>query len=318
MTTRLRLDGPDTSELPKLVDDLLTEVDGALSAPGWVLVKSASRANLHVHAAAALRHVCGLLGEVLPAAVGHREIALRVLGRAHLEAWFVGMYIAMGGAEALADVASDYQYSMKAQHRDLLAYNERLKRDREEAAGSNRKIGKINDGIRIWNAAHPAIQKPLVDTEPVPTSNPIEQDLLSALSSDAGDISRMALPAVIARLNELASSEEGVKGGFDAAYALAYRGLSSLGAHPTLWVLNSYIDSPVRSIMLRTSRTMSAPSMADAVLHTALLQTAALTQRVLGLRNTPAPVADAVAGRYHLSDEAGKESVTSSCNSGDR
>lgn len=304
MIDRLRLKGPEDDELPGLVKELLTEIHQALSAPRWVLLAGASTAKVHLHAAAALRHVCALLEDVTRAAEDGREAALRVLGRAHLEAWLIGMYIVMGGKEALEDIASGYRYSLEAQHARLLEYDVRVKRDIGRARRANKRIRIANEGIAQWNAMHPEAQKPVLTKLPTPTRTPVDLDLLASPAAGTPDeddeINRLVLAAVVARLNDLAQAEEGIDGGFDIPYDLAYRGLSTFGAHPTLWVINSYLDFHDRSIMVRTSPTMHAPSMATSVLQTALLETAALSQRVLALRETETPTADAITARYQI------------------
>jgi hypothetical protein len=109
VTTHPLLKCPPEDELPRLAQALLAEIAAVLATDRWVLLRTASTTNRKIHSAATLRHVCTLLEDIADVVEKGREAALRVLGRAHLEAWLIGMYIAFGGDEAVVEMASGYR-----------------------------------------------------------------------------------------------------------------------------------------------------------------------------------------------------------------
>jgi hypothetical protein len=81
---------------------------------------------------AALRHCCNLLYETEVAADADLELSVRMLGRAHLEAWFVALYIHFAGYEALLKVAQDARHARNpvrpTEHSRLLGHRCRRRR----------------------------------------------------------------------------------------------------------------------------------------------------------------------------------------------
>lgn len=302
-----RMIGPPADELPALSADLAKEVDDLLSSPRWRLLIGSSTVVHHVHAAAALRHVVALLEDVVDAVERRREAALRVLGRAHLEAWLVALYVTAYGDEALADMESGYSKAISSQHTRLAEYDESLRKEIAKTKGKNKRIRARNRDLQRWNEAHPdEPPKPLVDELPLPRRTAVALDLAAALgdgAADDDDIPPLALAAIVARLNEYGRAQEGPDALFDLVYDLGYRGLSTLGAHPTLWVLNAYVDGTERSTMIGTVPAMRAASMGEPVLNTAVMLTAAVTQKVIGLKGDEAPTAASVSDRYQIVDE---------------
>jgi hypothetical protein len=165
------------------------------------------------------------------------------------------------------------------------------------------KIEAQNAGIAVWNHNHPEAQKPMLETVPMPTRTPVALDLVAALGDpERGEVqvSPLALAAVVARLKVLCATDEGGDAGFDMAYDLAYRGLSNLGAHPTLWVIKQYLDMNKHGLGVRTSKMMRAESLAAPIFNTAVMQTALLAQQVLRMQDGATPVADSILDRYRL------------------
>lgn len=162
MTDR-KLSGPPADERPVLAAALVEEVNMLLSSPRWRLLRQSSTVRHHAHAAAALRHVAALLMDVVDAAERGREAALRVLGRAHLEAWLVGMYVMAFGDEALADIEVGYIKAISTQHNRLADYDEQLRRGIKKAKAQNKRIRAANKHAERWNEAHPEVEpKPLM------------------------------------------------------------------------------------------------------------------------------------------------------------
>lgn len=302
MTDR-KLTGPPVDELPALAAALADEVDELLSSPRWRLLRQSSTVSHHAHAAAALRHVTALLVDVVDATGRRREAALRVLGRAHLEAWLVGMYVMAFGEDALTDIEAGYAKAISVQHNRLAEYDDRRRREIKEAKARNKRIRAANRDRERWNEAHPdAAPKPLVEEVPVPMRTAVDLDLHRTLGGRASDdeVSPLALAGIVERLNEYGRATEGPDAVFDMVYDLGYRGLSTLGAHPTLWVLNTYLDYTETSTMVATVGQMRAGSMGESVLNTAVMLTAALSEKVIGLKGDEAPVAESVSARYRL------------------
>lgn len=302
MTDR-KLTGPPADELPALAAALVDEVDMLLSSPRWRLLRESSTVSHRAHAAAALRHVAELLTDVVDVAQRGREAALRVLGRAHLEAWLVGMYVMAFGDEALVDIEAGYVKAISAQHNRLADYDEQLQRDIKKARAQNKRIRAANKHTERWNEAHPDEEpKPLGEEVRVPMRTAVNLDVERALGGRApvDEVSPLALAGIVARLNEYGRAQEGPDAVFDMVYDLGYRGLSTLGAHPTLWVLNAYLDFSETSTMVGTVAHMGAPSMAESVLNTAVMLTAALSEKVIALKGDEAPVASSVSARYRI------------------
>ncbi|MBL8776754.1 MAG: hypothetical protein JNK12_12500 [Acidimicrobiales bacterium] len=294
--------GPPVEELPSLSAALVEEVDRLLSSPRWRLLMHSSTVSHHIHAAASLRHVAVLLTDVADAVEAHREIAVRVLGRAHIEAWLIGMYVVVYGDDAIADIEAGYVRAISAQHKRLAEHDERRRAELADAKRRNKAIRSQNRNRRRWNDAHPDdVPKPFTEEVPLPSRPSMDIDLHSALADgapDLGDPPPLALAGVAARLAEHARTEEGPDAVLDVVYDLGYRGLSSLGAHPTLWVLNAYLDFKPTGAMVGTIATINARSMADAILDSAVHMTAVLTLKVIGLRADDAPVAQSIVARY--------------------
>jgi hypothetical protein len=87
---------------------LLLEADAALSADRWAIINNGSPRTRHrLYDAAALRHTCSLLRSIARAALDEDELAVRILSRAHVEAWLTGIYLHFGGNAAVEGVAAD-------------------------------------------------------------------------------------------------------------------------------------------------------------------------------------------------------------------
>ena len=106
-TDELRADGgappaPPTSEqVARGVIDLLREVDEAFDSDKWAILDCGrEHVTWLLYDGAALRHCCRLLYEIEVAAAACLELSVRLLGRAHLEAWLVALYVHFGGYEA--------------------------------------------------------------------------------------------------------------------------------------------------------------------------------------------------------------------------
>jgi hypothetical protein len=90
-------------------------VDDAFASDRWaILDRGSEHVTWLLYDGAALGHCCRLLYEMEIAAAARLELAVRLLARAHLEAWLTGLYIHYGGFEAVERVAQDTHYSLEA------------------------------------------------------------------------------------------------------------------------------------------------------------------------------------------------------------
>jgi hypothetical protein len=76
---------------------------------------------------AALRHCSRLVHEIEAASASGLELAVRTLGRAHMEAWLTALYIHFGGHEVLVRVAQNTEYQTAAFVNDAQEFDKRLK-----------------------------------------------------------------------------------------------------------------------------------------------------------------------------------------------
>jgi hypothetical protein len=86
---------PSSAQVAQGVIDLLGEVDEAFSSDRWAILDSGRQHSTWLlYDGAALRHCCRLLCEIEVAAAAGLELSVRMLGRAHMEAWLVALYMA--------------------------------------------------------------------------------------------------------------------------------------------------------------------------------------------------------------------------------
>ena len=156
---------PTTAQVAQGVIDLLDEVDEAFSSDRWAILDAGrQRATWLLYDGAALRHCCRLLYEIEVAAAAGLELSIRMLGRAHMEAWLVALYIHFGGYEALLKVAQDARHSLEGIEREARQFDDWLAAEKTAARKSGRKVAKTNGGIAQWNEKNPdAHPKPLLD-----------------------------------------------------------------------------------------------------------------------------------------------------------
>ena len=176
---QVRMAGPARPHLPlgkslREGIDLVGEVDEAFSSDRWAIVDSGrEHATWLLYDGAALRHCCRLLYEIEVAAAAGLELSVRMLGRAHMEAWLVALYIHFGGCEALLKVAQDARHSLEGIELEARQFDQRLAAEKTAARRSGRKVAKANSGIAQWNEKNPDVPpKPLLDEPYVPQLSP--------------------------------------------------------------------------------------------------------------------------------------------------
>jgi hypothetical protein len=223
---------------------------------------------------AALRHCCRLLYEIEVAAAAALELSVRMLGRAHMEAWLVALYIHFGGYEALLKVAQDARHSLEGIELEARQFDEWLAAEKTAARKSGRKVATTNGGIAQWNEKNPDVPpKPLLDEPYVPQLSPAGLDLSNLIEGfgphEAQGFSRESFRPIY----------------------LIYRTLSAIGTHASMHILDAYF---VPGGFIRIAPMPVNGSASDSVRATSLYGTAFLAGRVLGESGIPTPTADEI------------------------
>lgn len=280
---------------------LLAEVDLELSSSRWSLLNTGTdRVKWLAYSSAALRHCCRLLSEIEAGAQGGQELTVRVLGRVHLEAWLVALYIQLGGYEALTRFARDTRHNLTKLQASADQFDAQLKAERKDARKRRRKAEAANEGISRGNASNPNAPKPLHDLPYVPQLEPFRLDLNDVID-EFGVHPAQGLP--ISEIVE-ALTKWGPERGFAqeslAPVYVIYRFLSSVGAHTTMSVLEEYLATRKPNALF--IKAAAAPNlggpMTDAIRCSALYLTAALAAHVLGEHGGKITAAQQVAERW--------------------
>jgi len=170
---------PSSAQVAQGVIDLLGEADEAFNSDRWAILDSRRQhATWLLYDGAALRHRGRLLYEIEVAAAACLELSVRMLGRAHMEAWLIGLYIHFGGYDALLKVAQDARHSLEGIELEARQFYEWLAAEKTAARKSGKKVAKTNSGIAQWNEKNPdAPPKPLLAEPYVPQLCPTGLDL---------------------------------------------------------------------------------------------------------------------------------------------
>ncbi len=272
---------------------LLEEVHATLATDRWAILDTGTdHVTWLLYDGAALRHCCRLLYEMEIAAKTSQELAARLLGRAHLEAWLVALYIHYGGFEALTRVAQDTRHSLEATDNEAAQFDKWLTAEQKSARKRLRKVERANKGIAYWNEANPeGPTKPLLDAPYVPQLRPTGVDLSDRIAAfGAYEARPLSVSDIVDALAKLAPVEGFGRESFRPLY-LIYRVLSAIGTHPTLNIFDSYF---VPGVFIRTAPVSVNGSMIDNARITALYSTAFLAGAVLGEQGCSTPVADEI------------------------
>ena len=170
---------PTAAEVAEAVVNLLAEVDAALSSDRWAFLDTGSdEVKYRLYDAAALRHCCLLLEQIAQCAAADQDLAVHILGRAHLEAWLFAMYLHFGRQDALTRIAQDTRKGLEAADHENKEFNDRLAKAKKQAEQKLAKVIETNVKISQWNENHPdKPPKPLVEEPHVPALMPTYLDL---------------------------------------------------------------------------------------------------------------------------------------------
>jgi hypothetical protein len=282
-----------TAQVAQGVIDLLDEVDEAFSSNRWAILDTGrQRATWLLYDGAALRHCCRLLYEIEVAAAAGLELSVRMLGRAHMEAWLVALYIHFGGYEALLKVAQDARHSLEGIEREARQFDVWLAAEKTAARKSGRKVAQANGGIAQWNERNPdAHPKPLLDEPYVPPLSSTGLDLSSLIDGfGPHEAQGLSMSEIVDTLTKWGPEKGFSRESFRPIY-LIYRTLSAIGTHASMHILDAYF---VPGGFIRVAPMPVNGSASDSVRATSLYGTAFLAGRVLGERGISTPAADEI------------------------
>jgi hypothetical protein len=221
---------------------------------------------------AALRHCCRLLYEIEVAAAAALELSVRMLGRAHMEAWLVALYIHFGGYEALLKVAQDARHSLEGIELEARQFDEWLAAEKTAARKSGRKVATTNGGIEQWNEKNPDVPpKPLLDEPYVPQLSSAGLDLSSLIDGfGPHEAQGLSVSEIVDTLTKWGPEKGFSRESFRPIY-LIYRTLSAIGTHASMHILDAYF---VPGGFIRVAPMPVNGSASDSVRATSLYGTA--------------------------------------------
>lgn len=284
---------PTAEELSDGIARLLSEVGDALASSRWaILDRGTEHATWLLYDAAALRHCCRLLYELEVAAQTDQELAARLLARAHLEAWFVALYIHYGDFSAVERVAQDTRYCLEVTDNEAKQFDQWLTAEQKSTRKRSRKVERANDGITRWNELNPeAPPKALLAPPYTPQLRPTGLDLSDRINVFVAYEGRpLPVSEIVDALTKLGPVKNFARESFRPLY-LIYRVLSAIGPHATLNIFESYL---VPGRFIRAAPVPINGSVVEAARITALHATAFLASAVLGDQGSPTPVADEI------------------------
>ena len=277
-------------QLLEFADKLLDLVDEEFSRDAWrILNYGTESSKLKIYKAATMRHCANLLRELAEAGFNGNEMSLRIVGRAHIEAFVYGMYLALGDWEALNAVAADSKFYDEALANDLDNWNEWVTERTHKAKRRLRAVRAANAAIVRFNECHPPDQHKSLHPEPhIPRQNVVDYQTTDLRQRLPGVVkAELPLRQLIDQLEGLARKKGLGSESFQPIYHV-YRVLSGLGTHPTLDVLDSYIDQEPSATFISARRTPVTGSAFLMTITNAIYSTALLAEWLSPSRTTEA------------------------------
>jgi hypothetical protein len=287
---------------------LLVEIDVILSSNRWAIISNGSADTRHrLYDAAALRHVAALLRDLALCAQADQELAVRILGRTHVEAWLTAVYLHFGGPEALQRIAEDTRYETTLTDEAIKRHDDELGQAKRKARKRLKAVRKANDGISLWNSQYPEETRKPFHTEPYVPQQPKTGVDLSSRLVDFEDFKERTLTVgdITEALTKLGCEKGFAYESFTQVY-LYYRLTSSSSVHPNLHIYDSYFyrETP-HGEFLHTAVEPIANSAITGTITTALYGTALLAKWVLGDAGHDTPVADLIRAVLEPDPDAG-------------
>lgn len=273
------------SEVGALVAAVVNEAREKLAGDRWRMLRNENTFPV-MYSAAGLAHCCVLAEQMLAAHTNDQELVGRMLARALFETWAVSYFVQLGGPDALAEVAADFTASIKAQLQEIKVY--------DNAVRKRRKAYRKKKRHRERTGESPDVQEPdFVESGFLP-------DELFSMGNFSVPPKKLPLIDVIRRIGKM-TEEAGTPESFELAYQMAYRSLSSFGAHPSMWVLDCYLDSREgTAIFIRIREDAEVPGSFDVSnSYMALFLLCGLSVAVIESRDGPCRIAQDILDRFN-------------------
>lgn len=253
------LEGVGLDLYAQMLRVVVTEIRRAIADDRSVLPRDSGNEPV-TYALAGLSHCCVLLEKLERVRADESLFHGYLVARACVETWLAAAYIFFARERGLAEIRATFGNSVRSQVQQIRESVENNRRRHREAVQSQRKVLEVNKGIAERNRRDgtnlPLIEVPQVPA--LPADNTAGTDLL--LES----VKMMTGPSIsydemAKRIGPLAETAGAGGGNWSSLYDVPYRSMSNFGAHPTFFVLDSYIDhsdsvSRVRTETLRDWR----------------------------------------------------------------
>ena len=196
-----------------------------------------------VYSLAGLAHCCLLLEQLDDIRLDENLFRTYLVGRACLEAWLAAAFVFFKREKGLEEIQATFGNSVRTQVNQIREAYENAKRQYEKARTSRESVLQINAGIAMRNQRD-GTNDPLEEipeTPIAPRDNSVGTDILvdsvKTLTGDSVTYDEMAK-----QIGTLAKAAGAGGGDWSALYNVPYRSMSNFGAHPTYFVLDSYVD----------------------------------------------------------------------------
>lgn len=259
---------PRADRIARDVEQLVRAIRDDLANDRCCLLPT-RRLEARALAGAGLAHAAVLLERMDVERRSGDDLVARLIARAHYETFVTTMYLVLSPTEAAERLIQAHKGDLLAQDKDL--------------TDANKRIRVANKRLRNSSAHARADQ-----IDPALLQKELDLDLPKSLSNLAMvEKRKLSIKEIDRRVGEL-SQAEGER--WQDNYAFLYRSLSRIGAHPTYWVLDSYLTTP-GSLVHIAPRTAAHP-LATTAVRSGLLLTAVLAGRVFKSFDVDAEVYD--------------------------
>jgi hypothetical protein len=292
--------GHATAGVVGWVAPLWREIDDALKSDKWALLDTGDPIVVHrYYSAAALRHCAVLLCEMDRAVSAGLDMTVRIVERAHLEAFLTAMYLYFGGPPAVERVVNDGYKELLTLRRSAVDFDWRLRRSKRETEEKRDRLSKANRLNEDWNNAHPdQPARPMLPLPHVPQLPPAGRAVrarlrLACRARQGAKRQGLSLEHIVAELTKLATAGNFGKESFEPLY-LHYRTLSTIGSHPGVGVYDGYLTRSAPGGFIRVKEKQGGDILMQALVS-ALWSTSFLATRVLGDVGSDVTIARAIA-----------------------
>ncbi len=214
----------------RLQEDALSLVDDVLREPDTLAI-------------AGLSHCCMLLEEIDQARRNGNGLLVGLLCRAHFEAMITAGWLFLGREAAVDKLLGDLRRAVRLQH-------EAFARSDADGRALLRSIRKHNRKLEKQNAHRRLARERGVQIDLL---MPVAEPVIRLVDADLSDVWRawgyrdvnesdVGFEEIAAAIGPLAAKAGLPHGNWDAAYNVLYRSLSSFAAHPSYWLLDTYVS----------------------------------------------------------------------------